>query len=154
MDNDQDNDESSYSGWFDLNGAYSPLEVNYHSIMMMGHNKLSKLERESINYVTLDDDPYNRCTRLMIAAEVSLNGRGSGLILRNTSLMPKLPGLASICSLLFAPQVEFRTDEKKSLYTGALCGLGFDSQGPIFTDNDVETVFDVEIDIKDISMVK
>jgi len=65
----------------------------------------------------------------------------------------ELPGLASICCLLFTPQAEFRTDEKRTRYTGALCGLGYDSQGAIYTDNDVETVFDVEIDVQDITMV-
>ncbi len=152
MENTKDN-ENSYNGWFELNGPYSPLEVSYHSMIMTGRNKLSKTERESINYVTLDDDPYNRCTRLMVAAEVTLNATGNSMILRKNSLMPKLPGLASICCLLYSPQVELRTDEKKTRYTGALCGLGFDSQGAIYADNDVETVFDVEIDVQDITMV-
>ncbi len=152
LDNVKD-DENSYDGWFELNGPYSPLEVTYHSLMMVGRNKLAKTERESINCVTIDDDPYNRCTRMMVAAEVTLNNTGNGMILRKNTLMPKLPGLASICCLLFTPQAEFRTDEKRTRYTGALCGLGYDSQGAIYTDNDVETVFDVEIDVQDITMV-
>ena len=151
--NDIYEDESSYSGIIDLNGPYSPIEVNYFSIMNVGHSKRVRVERNSINYVTLDDDPYNECSRLMVAGEVTLNSNGDTMILRKTSVMPKLPGLTSICCLLFSPQVEFRTDEKKTRFIGALCGLGYDSQGPIYTDNDIETAFDVNIDMHDVVMV-
>ena len=37
--------------------------------------------------------------------------------------------------------------------TGALCGLGTNNNVPIFTDNDMEIVFDVNIDNHDIIMV-
>lgn len=151
--NDIYEDESSYSGIIDLNGPYSPIEVNYFSIMNVGHSKRVRVERNSINYVTLDDDPYNECSRLMVAGEVTLNSNGDTMILRKTSVMPKLPGLTSICCLLFSPQVEFRTDEKKTRFIGALCGLGYDSQGPIYTDNDIETAFDVNIDMHDVVMI-
>lgn len=149
---DINEDESSYSGYIELNGPYSPIEVNYFSIMNVGHSKRVRVERNSINYVTLDDDPYNECSRLMVAGEVTLNSNGDTMILRKTSVMPKLPGLTSICCLLFSPQVEFRTDEKRTRFIGALCGLGYDSQGPIYTDNDVETAFDVNIDMQDVIM--
>ena len=70
--------------------------------------------------------------------------------------MPKLLGLASLCSLLFSPSVEYRVDPKKTCYTGALCGLGFDEDEDgcaIYTDNDIESTFDVNIDMSDITMV-
>lgn len=146
-------EDNCFEGEIVINGPYSPLEVNYYSIINAGHSKRTRIERNSINYTAIDDDPYNECTRLMIAAEVSLNASGEGLILRKTTLMPKFHGLSSICCMLFSPQVEFRTDNKKRRYTGALCGLGFDSHGPIYTDNDVESVFDVNIDILDITMI-
>jgi hypothetical protein len=151
---DDDDNESSYNGYIDLNGPYSPLEVNYFSIVNVGHCKRTRVERDSINYVTLDDDPYNECTRLMIAAEITLNSTGQSMLLRKTTSMPKLPGLSSICCLLFSPQVEFRVDPRKKLYTGALCGLGYDQEGAIYTDNDIECAFDIEIDLNDIKHVK
>ena len=63
-------DENSYSGFVDLKGPYSPLEVRYFSITSSGHNKRTRVERNSINYATLDDDPYNDCDRLMVSAQV------------------------------------------------------------------------------------
>ena len=154
FDENNDEDESAYSGIIELNGPYSPLECNYFSIVNIGHGKRSRVERNSINYVTLDDDPTNESSRLMVASEVTLNASGQSMILRKTSVMPKLPGLASLCSLLFSPSVEFRVNPKKTCYTGALCGLGFDEDGcAIYTDNDIESTFDVNIDISDITMV-
>ncbi|CAF0852517.1 unnamed protein product, partial [Brachionus calyciflorus] len=150
-----ENDESSYDGYIELRGPYSPLECSYHSILNVGQSKKVRVERDSINYVTLDDDPTNESTRLMIAQEVTLNQQGNTMILRKTCLMPKLPGLPTICTLLFAPTVEFRTDRRETIYTGALCGLGYDdsSKVPIYTDNDIEMAFDIKIDANDITMI-
>ena len=151
---DENENESNFSGTIDIRGPHSPLEVSYFPMVNIGHTKKTRVERESINYVTLDDDPFNECSRLMIASEVTLNSPGDTMILRKTSLMPKLPGLASICCLLFAPTAEFRTNEKKTMFTGALCGLGSDSHSAVYPDNDIETTFDVNIDITDITAVK
>ena len=150
---DENESDANFSGLIELRGPYSPLEVNYFPMANIGHAKKTRVERNSINYVTLDDDPFNECSRLMIASEVTLNSSGETMILRKTSLMPKLPGLASICCLLFAPTVEFRNNEKRTMYTGALCGLGSDSNSAIYPDNDIECTFDVNIDISDITMI-
>lgn len=146
-------DENSYCGFIDLKGPYSPLEVHYFSITSSGHNKRTRVERNSINYATLDDDPYNDCDRLLVSAQVTLNDKGDAIIMRQTTLMPKFQGLSSICALLFAPLCELRTDVRRKRYTGALCGLGYDSMGSIYPDNDIEIGFDVDIDNIDITMV-
>jgi hypothetical protein len=151
-----DNDDSSYQGCIELRGPYSPLEVAYHSISNIGFSKKARIERDSINYPAIDDDPTNGSTRLLVAADVSLNPDRTGMILRKTSLMPKLPGLAGLCCLLFAPTVEMRAEEKRrAYYTGVLCGLGFDNRTrlPIYADNDIECNFDVKIDTGDLRMV-
>ena len=154
-DNFDENDESSYDGYIEIRGPYSPLECNYSSLLNVGQSKKIKVERDSINYVTLDNDPTNDSSRLLIAHEITLNQIGNTMVLRKTSLMPKLPGLPSICSLLFAPAIELRTNKTKTRFTGALCGLGFDEEKnyPIYTDNDMELAFDVQIDVNDIIMV-
>jgi len=46
--------------------------------------------------------------RLLVAASVGQNPQGDHLILRHTSLMPNLHGLASIICLIFAPCMELR----------------------------------------------
>lgn len=148
-------EKGMYAGYIDVRGPYSPLEINYFSIINVGNCKRIRVERDSINYVTLDDDPTNEATRLMIATEVTLNESGTVMVLRKTTLLPKIPGLSNVCCLLFSPAIEFRTDDKETCYTGALCGLGYDthSERPLYTDNDIECSFDVKIDGNDITMV-
>ena len=150
-----DNDENSFAGYDDLRGPYSPLECNYFSLINAGHTKRVGLERESINYVTIDEDPLNNSTRLMVASAISLNQSGTNIIARKTCLMPKMPGLSSICCLLFSPCIEIRVDDKENFFTGALCGLGYDelNRAPIYIDNDIECIFDSKIDMRDFSMI-
>lgn len=49
----------------------------------------------------------------------------------------------------------FSTDEERTCYTGALCGLGFNSQKQeaILPEHDIELSFDVKIDVDDITEV-
>lgn len=150
-----DDRENCFSGYIDIRGPYSPLEINYYSLVNSGHSKKIRVERESINYVTLDDDPHNDCNRLMVASDVTLNGTGETMIMRKTCLMPKQPGLSAICCLLFSPRAEMRVDERGTRYTGALCGLGYDEKNrkAINSDNDIECAFDVKIDMNDLTMV-
>lgn len=88
-------------------------------------------------------------------AKDDLLSRKNEIILRNTCLFPKIRGLVSLCLLSFSPEVEFRFDLKTKKYTGALCGLGLDRirNRPLYTENDVEDVFEVEFSEKDIVYV-
>ena len=99
--------------------------------------------RYSISFVALDDDPTNDCSRLMVASEISLNATADTVIMRKTCLMPKMPGLNAICCLLFSPAAELRVDPRETRYTGALCGLGYNSitRQSIYPDNDIEVFF-------------
>lgn len=144
-----------YAGHIELRGPYSPLEVNYFALTNASLRKRVRIERDSINYVTLDDDPVNGTNRLLVAIDVSLNESGTSMILRKTCLMPKIAGLSSVCCLLFAPTIELRKNEKETFFSGALCGLGFDAETgqPIYKDNDIECAFDVIIDPMDLVMV-
>lgn len=68
--------QEKYDGTIKLNGPYSPLEVTYHPIVNIGKLKCARVERDSINFVTLDDDPRNEFERLLISADISLNMKG------------------------------------------------------------------------------
>ena len=47
-----------------------------------------------------------------------------------------------------------RIDKKSKMYTGALCGLGCDKKNnPLYTENDVEDVFEVHFDETDLKLV-
>ena len=148
-------DESFFSGEIELRGPYSPLECHYYPLINAGHSRRVIVERESINYVTLDEDPLNEATRLMVASSVSINMSGTSICARKTSLMPKLPGLSSICCLLFSPFVEMRTNREGTCYTGALCGLGYDelTHSAIYTENDIECIFDATLSWTDFSQI-
>ena len=98
-------DDSCYSGVIDLNGPYSPLEVSYSPLVNIGKSKKTRITRGSINHVTLDDDPFNSKPRLMISNEIFLNTNGDTMVMRNTTLMPNIPGLTHLCCLLFTPIV-------------------------------------------------
>lgn len=91
----------------------------------------------------------------MVASAISMNQAGTTIIGRKTCLMPKIAGLSAICCLLFSPFIEIRVDSSETFYTGALCGLGYDdlNRMAIYTDNDIECIFDSIIDKRDIAMI-
>ncbi len=67
---------------------------------------------------------------------------------RSTTLLPNIPGLPAILALLFAPRAEFRSDEKRTRLTGAICGLGYDKERhnqPLYPEHDMEITFDTAI---------
>jgi len=47
-------------------------------------------------------------SRMLIAANVSLNKNHESLTARNTTLMPSIPGLLALVALTFAPSAELR----------------------------------------------
>lgn len=49
----------------------------------------------------------------------------------------------------------FSTNEERTCYTGALCGLGWNSQTQegILPEHDIELSFDVKFDVEDITEV-
>ena len=72
------------------------------------------------------------------------------VVARSTTLLPNIPGLASILTLLFAPRAEFRTNATRTRLTGAICGLGFDKERncqSFYPEHDMEIAFDTEIDL-------
>nr|CAD7200042.1 unnamed protein product [Timema douglasi] len=90
--------------------------------------------------------------RLLVAATVEENSSSTGLILRNTTLMPNIHGFPALMALLFAPRAEIRVNDTRTKYIGALCGLGYDidTDMPLFPEHDMEVRFDVEINIQDL----
>ncbi|CAF1104540.1 unnamed protein product, partial [Brachionus calyciflorus] len=118
--------------------------------------KFSKLktDRQSINRIMLDQEPNLKCSSLVVAHRTADLDQKE-IVLRNTCLFPKIKGLVSLVLLAFSPEVEFRYDRKSLKYTGALCGLGFDpiKRRPLYTENDVEEVFEVDFVDNDIKLL-
>ncbi|KAL1469858.1 hypothetical protein MTO96_040824 [Rhipicephalus appendiculatus] len=78
-------------------------------------------------------EPQSKHPRLLVAGTVSQSSMSDHVTLRNTTLMPSVPGLHCLMPLLFAPYGELRVNADRSEYTGALCGLGYEH----FTNEDL-----------------
>lgn len=130
----------------------SPIETHFYTMTKEPRNTLVRPDRLSINRILLDQDHTLKCSNLLVAHKISENEKD--IVLRETCLFPKIKGIVSLVLLAFSPEVEFRY--YKDAYTGALCGLGFDSvnKRPIYTENDIEDVFEVDFYERDILLVK
>ncbi|XP_015591096.1 probable ATP-dependent RNA helicase spindle-E [Cephus cinctus] len=142
-----------------LRGPFSPLEMELIHLPYIGRSKRAKIDWSSVNSVLLDTNPENPQERLLVAGTVSQSANGDRLILRNTTLLPSIPGLTALIALLFAPQMELRRNYSGTHYTGALCGLGYDHRrkSSLFPEHDMQIMFDVEIsldDLQDINILR
>ena len=70
--------------------------------------RVVKVDPDSVNCVTIDDDPRNNFSRLMVASFIGLNPAGNTMVARNTTILPQIPGLPALATLLFAPYTEYR----------------------------------------------
>uniref|UniRef100_A0A8C1SIK9 ATP-dependent RNA helicase TDRD9 n=1 Tax=Cyprinus carpio TaxID=7962 RepID=A0A8C1SIK9_CYPCA len=111
--------------------------------------------KDGINSVMVNESPQNWHERMLVAATVSLSASGSRILLKETSLMPHIHGLPSIITMLFTPVMELRTNEDRTCFTGALCGLGWNSvsQNAVLPEHDIELAFDVKFEIEDITEI-
>ncbi|XP_078132966.1 ATP-dependent RNA helicase TDRD9 isoform X2 [Sander vitreus] len=147
--------EESFDSKVHLHGPNSPYKISFLSL---SHNTLYKtvcIERSSMNSLALNENPHHKHQRMMVAGTVSVNSTGTRILLRDTSIMPEIPGLPAIVTMLFTPIMELRTNEERTCYTGALCGLGWNSQTQegILPEHDIELTFDVKFDVEDITEI-
>ncbi|XP_006516383.1 ATP-dependent RNA helicase TDRD9 isoform X4 [Mus musculus] len=135
-----------------LHGPFNPYELKCHSLTRISKFRCVWIEKESINSVVISDSPADLHQRMLVAASLSVNETGSTMLLRETSLMPHIPGLPALLSMLFAPVMELRVDREGKCYTGVLCGLGWNSatEAPILPEHDIELAFDVRLNVEDI----
>nr|CAD7447198.1 unnamed protein product [Timema bartmani] len=138
-----------------LRGPHSPLEMRIYGQTLVGEERDLFIDPNSVNSVLLDTDPQDPHERLLVAATVEENSSSTGLILRNTTLMPNIHGFPALMALLFAPRAEIRVNDTGTKYIGALCGLGYDidTDMPLFPEHDMEVRFDVEINIQDLQEI-
>ncbi|KFM08671.1 Putative ATP-dependent RNA helicase TDRD9, partial [Aptenodytes forsteri] len=136
-------------------GPFSPYEVKCYSMTRVSQFRSAFIQKESINSVVVHDAPEDPFQRLLVAAALSANATGSTVILEETSLMPPIPGLLALLSMLFAPAIELRVDKSGKYFTGVLCGLGWSQPcgAPLLPENDMELTFDVHFGVEDISEI-
>ncbi|KAF1374862.1 hypothetical protein PFLUV_G00233470 [Perca fluviatilis] len=138
-----------------LHGPNSPYKISFLSLSHKALYKTVCIERSSMNSLALNENPHHKHQRMMVAGTVSVNSTGTRILLRDTSIMPEIPGLPAIVTMLFTPIMELRTNEERTCYTGALCGLGWNSQTQegILPEHDIELTFDVKFDVEDITEI-
>ncbi|XP_068016320.1 ATP-dependent RNA helicase TDRD9 [Melanerpes formicivorus] len=136
-------------------GPFTPYEVKCYTMTRVSQFRMVLIQKESINSVVVCDAPEDPFQQLLVAASVSANTTGSTVILEETSLMPPIPGLLALLSMLFAPAIELRVDKSGKHFTGVLCGLGWSQTcgAPLFPENDMELTFDVHFGMEDISEI-
>lgn len=146
---------SECSSYVRLRGPYSPLEIKFVNLTAAGKIKNVKISPNSVNCVLLDTEPEDQSQRLLVAGSISQSTHGNNLMLYNTTLMPRIPGLAALIVLIFTPHMELRRSALGTYYTGALCGLGYDpvTKTSIFPEHDIELIFDVEITLEDLQYI-
>ncbi|XP_032338686.1 ATP-dependent RNA helicase TDRD9 [Camelus ferus] len=134
-----------------LHGPFNPYELKCHSLTRISKFRCVWIEKESINSVVVSDSPEEH-QRVLVAASLSVNATGSTMLLRETSLMPHIPGLLALLSMLFTPVMELRVDREGKCYTGALCGLGWSptTGAPVLPEHDIELAFDVQLGVEDV----
>ncbi|XP_024614478.1 ATP-dependent RNA helicase TDRD9 isoform X1 [Neophocaena asiaeorientalis asiaeorientalis] len=134
-----------------LHGPFNPYELRCHSLTRISKFRRVRIEKESINSVIVSDSPEDVHQRMLVAASLSVDATGSTMLLRETSLMPHIPGLPALLSMLFAPVMELRVDRDGKCYTGVLCGLGWNptTGAPLLPEHDMELAFDVQFSVED-----
>ncbi|TNN84201.1 putative ATP-dependent RNA helicase TDRD9 [Liparis tanakae] len=135
-----------------LHGPHSPYKMSFHSLNHKTLYKSVNIERISINSLALNENPQNKHQKMLVAGTVSVNASGTCILLKDTSIMPDIPGLPALLTMLFTPVMELRTNEERTCYTGALCGLGCNAQTKEGT-RDIELTFDVKFDVEDITEI-
>ncbi|XP_043265220.1 probable ATP-dependent RNA helicase spindle-E isoform X2 [Colletes gigas] len=148
-------DSSECYTTINLRGPFSPLEIELKHLVTAARDKTARIAINSVNSVLLDTDLEDPNQRLLVATSVSQNVHGNKLTLYNTTLMPRLPGLTALITLIFTPCMELRRNTLGTRYVGALCGLGFDpvTKESIFPEHDIQLEFDAEITIEDLQYV-
>ncbi|XP_070836021.1 ATP-dependent RNA helicase TDRD9 [Chaetodon trifascialis] len=138
-----------------LHGPNSPNKMSVHSLSRNIHYKTVCIDRRSINSLALNENPHYKHQRMLVAGTVSVSPTGTQILLRDTTIMPDIPGLPALVTMLFTPIMELRTDKERTCYTGALCGLGWNrqTQEGILPERDIELAFDVKFDVEDITEI-
>ncbi|XP_077395488.1 ATP-dependent RNA helicase TDRD9 isoform X2 [Festucalex cinctus] len=138
-----------------LHGPSSPHKIQFNCLYHQTYTKPVLMDRHSLNNVALNLNPHYKHQRMLVAGSVLISPTGNNILPKDTTLMPDIPGLPAIITMLFTPIMELRTDEETTHYTGTLCGLGWseETQKGILPEHDIDLAFDVKFDFDDITEI-
>lgn len=118
-----------------LVGPSSPMETTAVHCFMSSECSQVAVDSNSVNSVVLYDNPGNIYGRLMVAADVTKNK--SCMTIRETLMMPDIPGLPLLLAAIFAPDVLFRRDRSETKYENMMFGLGtYNRKNSMFPEHD------------------
>ncbi|XP_011312434.1 probable ATP-dependent RNA helicase spindle-E [Fopius arisanus] len=148
-------EEEDCTSYATLTGPNSPLEIKLSNLINAGVGLGITIDPISVNCVLLDPTLNDPQTRLVVAGSVSQGCDSGNLTLRNTTLMPNIPGLTDLLALIFAPKIELRANCMKTRNVGALCGLGYDekTKRSLFPEHDMNLSFNVDINLDDLQNI-
>lgn len=137
-----------------LQGPYSPLEMVLRGISRM-YNGPVNVEVSSVNSVVLNESMLKFREKFCVASNITVNPNNNRKALRDTTMMPSIPGLAVIIALIFSPDAQLRRDETKYRYMSVLTGLGYDAERnqPLYGERDAALNIDFELTNLDMDMI-
>ncbi|XP_055337489.1 ATP-dependent RNA helicase TDRD9-like [Paramacrobiotus metropolitanus] len=133
-----------------FNGPASSLEIREFCGITKGTElKVTRMERSSVNSITLNNAPLQKMKRWIVAADVSSNSVENKLILENTTLLEGRPEFSALVFLLFTNAISLiphKDNEAngKSNYIGIRGSL--DRHRRLLRDNNFVMYFDTVID--------
>ncbi|KAJ8973119.1 hypothetical protein NQ317_011047 [Molorchus minor] len=130
-----------------LRGPFSPLEIKLHGSIESSLNKSVDIDGSSVNTVLLDTELQNYHTRLLVAGYVGQTMNGARLRLRQTTMLPNIPGLPMLLSLLFCPTMRVKLSNDGTRVASILCGLGYNeyTDKAYYQAHDLSLVLDTEL---------
>lgn len=137
-----------------LKGPYSPLEMKVYGLTESALSKGVSIEGTSINAVLLDHEPEERYSRLLVSSSIGQSVTGEHLTLRQTCMMPNVPGFPMMMLLLFCHQMEPKLTDDGTRVAAIHCGLGsLDySNKPCYPLHDIVLTLDTELTAYEIHM--
>ncbi|XP_074032862.1 tudor domain containing 9 protein spindle E isoform X2 [Leptinotarsa decemlineata] len=138
-----------------LKGPFSPLEMSLYGCVESAKDKHVVVEGSSVNSVLLDSEPQDDHTRLLVAAYVSQSGESSKINLRQTTLMPNVPGLPTLLALLFCPTMKVKVTNDCTRVASVLCGLGCNqfTNKSFYPSHDLTLVCDTDLKEEEINKI-
>ncbi|XP_030761090.1 probable ATP-dependent RNA helicase spindle-E [Sitophilus oryzae] len=139
----------------DLRGPFSPLEAKLFACTAGGSGRGVDIEGSSVNAVLLDTEPDSPHARLLVAAHVGQTAGAGKLMLRQTTLLPNVPGFPMLLTTIFCPTMEAKLTEDNSLVAAVLCGLGYNksTNKALYPADDILLRLDTELQIDELEKI-
>ncbi|XP_073816762.1 probable ATP-dependent RNA helicase spindle-E isoform X2 [Musca autumnalis] len=138
-----------------LRGPFTPLDINIYSAIRVGTWKTVQIDRDSVNNVNIDSDPFDMYERLIVASEINETHKGDSLLARSTTRMPNIHGFGALMTMLFCPTMQIKCNKTRTKYVALLAGLGYDEKThqPLYSEHDIVLNLDVDILPDDIELI-